>query len=418
MKNILLLFFAFFFLPSCASDSQEHNLLEDLMKKDPEKFGDVLKNKDRYEIQIIYTQIDRDSLNQPSFKSFFFNVDSSRYFYPASTVKLPLVLLSLEKIHALNIPQLNKFSTMIHDSVYSGQLSVSIDTTSENGMPSIAHYSKKILVVSDNDAYNRLYEFIGQKQVNDILHQKGYSAIRILHRLERPLTQDENRHTEAVRFMQGDSVLYQQNMLANDEPIVVAKQVLKGKGFIRNDSLINKPFDFTYKNFYPLKTQQEILRGLIFPQSVTPVKRFNLTDDDRSFVLKYMSQLPTETIFPPYFQDTVYYDAYCKFLMYGSERVKIPSSIRIFNKVGDAYGYLIDNAYVVDFDNGIEFMLSAVINTNTDEIYNDSKYDYETLGFPFMKNLGQLIYQYERKRERSYKPDLSAFHFEYDRKKP
>jgi hypothetical protein len=59
-----------------------------------------------------------------------------------------------------------------------------------------------------------------------------------------------------------------------------------------------------------------------------------------------------------------------------------------------------------------------VINTNTDEIYNDSRYDYETLGFPFMKNLGQLIYQYERKRERSYKPDLSAFHFEYDRKKP
>ena len=86
----------------------------------------------------------------------------------------------------------------------------------------------------------------------------------------------------------------------------------------------------------------------------------------------------------------------------------------IFNKVGDAYGYLIDNAYIVDFDNGAEFMLSAVILSNTDGIYNDGNYDYQTLGYPFMKNLGQLIYNYELQRKRVHKPDLSAFQFAYD----
>jgi hypothetical protein len=58
-----------------------------------------------------------------------------------------------------------------------------------------------------------------------------------------------------------------------------------------------------------------------------------------------------------------------------------------------------------------------VINTNTDGIYNDGKYEYKTIGFPFMKNLGQLIYGYELKRKRTAKPDLSAFQLSYETKR-
>ena len=64
---------------------------------------------------------------------------------------------------------------------------------------------------------------------------------------------------------------------------------------------------------------------------------------------------------------------------------------------------------------GVEFLLSAVINVNTDEIYNDGKYDYVNIGYPFMKNLGQLVYQYELDRPRQNKPDLSKFVLKYDR---
>jgi hypothetical protein len=129
--------------------------------------------------------------------------------------------------------------------------------------------------------------------------------------------------------------------------------------------------------------------------------------------MQYMSQLPSETFYPPYRNDTTLHDAYCKFLMFGEDRSRIPAKMRIFNKVGDAYGYMIDNAYIVDFDAGIEFMLSAVINTNRDGIYNDDLYDYKTLGFPFMKDLGQLVYQYELKRKRTHKPNLDEFRLKY-----
>ncbi len=96
----------------------------------------------------------------------------------------------------------------------------------------------------------------------------------------------------------------------------------------------------------------------------------------------------------------------------GNGKIENPS-LRIFNKVGDAYGFLTDAAYIVDFNNGVEFFLSAAIYCNTDEVFNDDKYDYETVGFPFMKNLGQVIYNYELKRTKKNKPDLSAFIFDY-----
>ena len=99
--------------------------------------------------------------------------------------------------------------------------------------------------------------------------------------------------------------------------------------------------------------------------------------------------------------------------MFGDSKKPMPSSIRIFNKVGDAYGFLLDNAYIVDFDKKIEFMLTAVIYCNSDEVFNDDKYDYETVGYPFLANLGKTIYDYEVKRKRKVKPNLSKFKMKY-----
>jgi hypothetical protein len=416
MKNLLLFAGLLWVLAGCNPPLREdEKLVESLLRSRPEYFSNLLDSADQYEIQIIYTQINRNEKNFPSFRSFYFHADSTHYFYPASTVKFPAVLLALEKLNRLGIQHLDKFTPMIHDSAYSGQRSVSVDTTSENNMPSVAHYSKKILVVSDNDAFNRLYEFLGQKEFNARLREKGYEGTYVVHRLDRPLSLDENAHTEAVTFFQKHGVVYRQPMQANDQAYEPSRKVMKGNGFIRKDSLINEPFDFTYKNTFPLAEQQRMLKAIIFPSAVEESARFQLTAEDRQFVLKYMSQLPTETIYPPYAKDTAYYtDAYCKFFMFGGKGT-IPRHIRIFNKVGDAYGFLIDNAYIVDFTSGVEFMLSAVIHVNKDGIYNDGVYEYDKVGFPFFKNLGKVIYEYELTREKKSKPNLSEFKFHYDK---
>ncbi|MDN5214287.1 M14 family zinc carboxypeptidase [Fulvivirgaceae bacterium BMA12] len=393
---------------------EDQDFLENLMRTAPAQFDEVLQNKEAYETQIIYTQINRDSNNVPSFKSFYYNFDRDRYFYPASTVKMPAAFLALEKLNELGINGLNKYTSMLTDSAYSGQSTVYEDTTAASGLPSVAHYARKIFLVSDNDAFNRLYEFLGQATINDNLHQKGYVNARITHRLSIPLSEEENRHTNPVTFKENDSVVYQQPLIYNTGPLPEKRQILKGVGYLKGERIINEPMDFGQKNHIPLDEMQMMLRAVIFPESVPQKQRFNLSNDDYEFLYRYMSQLPAETTYPDY--DTAnYYDTYSKFLMYGSEKTSIPQHIRIFNKIGLAYGYLIDNAYIVDLENKVEFMLSAVIHTNANKIYNDGKYEYDEVGLPFMKNLGEIVYQYELKRQKKQLPDLSKFMVGYDK---
>jgi hypothetical protein len=86
--------------------------------------------------------------------------------------------------------------------------------------------------------------------------------------------------------------------------------------------------------------------------------------------------------------------------------------------VGWAYGFMTDVSYVADVKNRVEFMLSATIYVNSDGILNDNRYDYQSLGYPFMYELGQTIYNFELKRKRSYKPNLSKFQLKYDHRDP
>lgn len=390
--------------------------LEELLKKYPQYFDSILQKRKDWNVQFIYTQIDKGANGIPVLKHYYFNLNAAKYFYPASTVKFPVSILALQKLNELKIKGFDKNTTMITGQAYSGQTAVYNDPTTPDGKPSIAHYIKKILMVSDNDAYNRLYEFLGPQYINDQLHQKGYGDVQLLHRLSIFLSPDENRHTNPVKFLDAQNkIVYDQPMQYNTAQYVQRNDSV-GQGYYKGKQLMNEPMDFSAKNRISLEDLHTILISLLYPSKVTASQRFNLTAEDRNFLLKYMSQLPTESTYPPYSADTAsYWPAYCKFLLFGSEKGELPKNIRIFNKVGDAYGQLTDVAYIVDTDKKIEFFLSATILCNKDGILNDDKYDYETLGFPFMKHLGEVLYDYELQRKRKVVPNLSSLIFQYDK---
>ncbi len=387
--------------------------LEDLLKQYPQYFDSILQNRDAMRVQIIYTQIDRGANNIPRFRNYFFNVNEDQYFYPASTVKLPIAALALQKIHELGIAGLDRKTTMITESAYSGQSAVYQDPTAPDGRPSLEQYIRKIFLISDNDAFNRLYEFLGQEYINDQLHKMGYSEAQIMHRLELTMTGDENRHTNPVQFRDSSNLIIYDQAAQYNEASFPGRNDFLGAGFYRNDSLIGGPMDFSRKNHIGLESLHNILRSILVPRSVGAGQRFDISNEDYQFLKQYMSEWPRESNSPSY--DSNYYDAYCKFILLGSDKDNpSPANIRIFNKVGDAYGFLLDIAYVADFANKVEFMLSAVIYCNKDGIINDDHYDYEELGYPFMKRLGEVIYDYELKRNRKHPPDLSEFQIKYN----
>ncbi len=389
--------------------------LDSLLKSYPQYFSELLKNREALNVQILYTQVNRDLNGNASLQHHRYNTNTNQYFYPASTVKLPIVLLALQKLNELKDLKIDRNSTMLTETAFSGQMPVYNDPTTNEGKPTVANYIKKILLVSDNDAYNRLYEFLGQDYINNEMHKKGYKDVQILHRLEIFLSEEENRNTNPVTFYDpGSRVLYHQPAQRNAATYAVRNDSI-GKGFYRNGKLVQAPMDFSKKNRIGLEDLHKILIGLVFPDKVPANERFNITEDDRQFVLKYMSMYPTESTFPPYAADTIqYWPAYCKFLLFGKEKGKLPGNIRVFNKAGSAYGHLLDVAYVADFKNKVEFFVSAVIYCNNDGILNDDTYDYDSIGFSFMKNLGMVIYDHELKRNYNKRPDLSTLLFTYD----
>jgi len=391
---------------------QPSDLIEQLMKNQPEKFSDILRKRDSFRVQIIYTQIDRKKNNEPVFTDYYFNVDSTKYYYPASTVKLPTALLALERINKMEIAGLTRTSSMITEAAFSRQTPVYNDPTTEDGRPTIENYIRKIFLVSDNDAFNRLYEFLGQEYINKELHDKGYIKTDIVHRLSILMTEDENRHTNPIAFY-GDSahLLFSQPMMYNKNAYPIRRDSI-GEGYYSAGKLVKGPMNFSAKNRLTLEELHSMMRAVVFPASVGKKQRFQLTDEQYHFVWRYLSQYPSEGKFPP-LDSTQYWDAYGKFLYWGGEKGSLPKNFRNFSKEGDAYGFLIDAAYVVDFDKNIEFMLSAVIYCNAYGILNDDKYDYDSLGLPFMKNLGRIIYDHELKRQRTRQPDLSTFRINY-----
>ena len=413
---MLLCILVFLSLKMVAQPKTDSFLINILDKNGDSIFREILQNPGKYRLQIIYTEINRDKNNIPSFKDHFFNYDADLYFNPASLVKMPLAFLALEKLNDLNIRGVDKNTTILFDSSESFHKPLYKDVTSASGLPSIAHFIKRAFLVSENDPYNRLYQFLGQEYLNKELWRKGYKDARITRQFM-GLPQEQNRITNPVRFVDRKmNTLYHQSTAINKEAFDFSREIKLGKAHIKKDTLVQEPFDFTMHNNLSLKTMQQLLQSVLFPFSVPGQQRFRLKKDDYYFLYQFLSQYPSETPDPKYDAET-YYDSYVKFFFRNSSHT-MPEHVRVFNKVGWSYGFLTDVSYVADFKNKIEYMLAATLYVNSDDILNDGKYDYDNIGYPFLYQLGQTIYKYELNRKRQFTPDLKDFIIDYEKRDP
>ena len=400
----------------CSNNPADNQLLEKIFNSMGNDFPEIVSDPEKYRIQIQYSQIDRDVNQKPKFTTYTFRTDSNKYFYPASTVKFPSAVLALDKLKIYSSQNINKDTHLTIGDGYNGMTEVIEDTSSINRKASIAHYIKKILVISDDDAFNRIYEFLGQEYLNKRMWGIGYDDFKVSHRLSLPLTIEENQYTNPFNFYDnlGRKILNQPMQHSKLEFEVSTKKNFIGNAYLKNGEKINNAMDFTQKNYFKLSDQHHFLRQIIFPGTImNDDQKLNLSESDYNFLYEWMQKLPRQSTFPTYNDYLRYYDGYCKFFIYGDSKEKMPDNIKIFNSVGWAYGFLIDNAYIIDTVNDIEFFLSAVIYVNKNEILNDDQYQYYELGLPFLANLGKIIYDYELKREIAVSPDFSRYSPKY-----
>jgi len=332
----------------------------------------VMDEPEPYELQVLFSRIHRQN-DSIRFTDFSYGLDDRKYFYPASTVKFPIAALTLE--------MLNENDSLDRQTRYFVEGDTMVTT--------FANDISRIFAISDNEANNRLMEFLGQDSINRRLKRKGVGPVRISHHLG---VHTDELLTKPLLIYLNDSTTAPTKALLNSaaQPLEI-KNIRKGKGYYEEDSLYMEPFDFSLKNYYPLETQHEVLKRVIFPQSFSGDQRFNLNEDQRSFLLNAMKALPREAGF----DEKEYYDSYCKFFLFGDKRGRIPEHIKIYNKVGFAYGTLTDCAYIQDTQTGVEFLLTATILVNRDGIFNDNAYEYEETGIPFLAALGRELHNME-----------------------
>ncbi len=353
---------------SCATSK---DILKETLASDNKNIKNLMANPAEFELQIIYTQIKRDKDNKAILKDFTYNLDANNYFYPASTVKFPIAVLVLEKLNIISNTSINTLYSI------------------DNGTDKLRFSEEisKVFAVSDNEASNNLFEFIGFDYLNQSMHTKGLKPFRISHRISTP-NADEPILKSITLYKDDNSVVHFPSKTDKSSVPLTINNLKKGIGYLKDDVVINAAFDFSEKNYYPLETLHNTLKRIIFPENFKESERFNLTKTDREFILFSMQNSPKNAGYDP----IEYYDGYCKFFMFGDTKEAIPKTIKIYNKVGDAYGTLTDCAYIVDAENKVEFMLSATILVNKDGIFNDDKYEYETVGLPFLAELGRILY--------------------------
>jgi len=323
----------------------------------------VVTNSEQHELQILLTVLKNDDLETAA--RYQYSVDANHYFYPASTVKLPMALLAAEFV--------------------SQQPKVTLDTPysfgNSNKKFTIRNDIRLIFAISDDDAFNRLYEIIGRDYVNHRLARLGYGTTRIAHRLA--IKNADQGQRQQARFYPQKGAL---SIVGADQTVSQLKLegTKKGRGYISDGQLISEPFDFGFKNYFPLQEQHQLLLDFIFSSDDS----FDLGTTEREFLLKAMHQTPSAAGF----DKSKYFDGYGKFFLYGDTKDSMPDHIKIYNKVGYAYGTLTDNAYIKDEKNNLSFVLSATLLVNQNEIFNDDNYEYESVGLPFLAQLGREIH--------------------------
>ncbi len=430
LKRFTIIYMCLLFFYGCESQNNKALVKKDLIithtpfiPQKNEKLLDSLLSSNAFikkimedennAVQIIYTQIDRNQKNEPQFTNYTFHLDSNKYFYAASLVKLPSSILALQKMNGINELELKNNpidlkTTMLTTADGPCQKNTLEDKWSFNQLPNLDTYIRRMLLVSDDDAFSRTYEFLTSDYIHQQLKSYGFPNIRIWHRFDPTCKGQDNFKFNSIQFINRKTKApYLQ--LASDSKLQLEHplgKVYYGKSQMIGEKLESTAKYFSTMNFMSLQNTHDILRNIMFHEYLSKDQQFNISQIQINYIRKLLAMYPTEAQFPNY-QLPNYFDAYTKYLLYGNlPEAKINPNLRIFNKVGFSYGWVSDIAYFCDFENQTEFMLSAVIYANKDGIMGDGNYEYKTIAYPFMKQLGEVIYKYELKRKNNFIPQL------------
>ena len=379
------------------SQSTASRILQNVLDSLEDKYSKLIESPEKYRFKIVFTEIKRAN-GKVTLETVGFRMNENEYLYPASIVKLPTILIGMEEYNKIHkIRSRVTYETLLKFNKDKGCMPTAFSVKIGNKLEyyTLDLFTKQMLAVSDNDAYNRMFDFVGQQQLNRRLKEMNYQNGKIIRKFVLNCSLDQNRISDSYVFLgRRNEWLYNRRGISNPDTILTDSTYKIGKAYEGLDKkIVPRPFDFSRQNNMELVDLHKTLNGVVFPKSEF-AHTFDISEEQRKYLIQNLGKYPAE--YGLDFNPIEFPATYKKYLFFGKDTNTSYTNdslnrFRSFNMVGLSFGCAIDAAYIVDLDTGKEFVLTVGIYANEDEVINDAKYDYESLAYPLMKDIGRLI---------------------------
>ena len=346
---------------------------------------EIIKDKEDYEIQVLLTKINQNN-TQVNFQKYEFQLDDNQYFYPASTNKLPIVILTLKKINELR----SKGSEItLKSKIILNYKDDSSELELRDSITSFQNLIADVFLVSDNSASNILIDFIGYNYFNNEMKNAGFEKTYLNHKFN---PDPYVNSTWQISDLDNNLI----SSTNDDQKIIKADDKTNGldKGERRyfKGKILNESLNFSEKNRSSITDMHNLIKYIFYPEIFDSNNTFNLNVEDYDFLRYWMSRFTFEDIGEKFIGDENFFETYNKFFIHGDEQSVSNEQIRVYNKIGQAYGTSIDNGLIKNYQDNIEFILTATIYTNKNKVINDNLYEYDAIAVPFLAKLSRAIY--------------------------
>ena len=364
--------------------SLETNPIKSSLRKN-DFLKEIIKDKEDYEIQVLLTKIDQYN-SKVDFQEYKYQLDDNKYFYPASTIKLPIVVLTLKKINELRSKgseiTLKSKITLNYKDDYS-------ELVIRDSITSFQNLIADVFLVSDNSASNILIDFIGYNYFNHEMENAGFDKTYLNHKFNPDPYVNSTWQISDLDNNIISSINDNQKIIKADEK---TNGLEKGERRYFKGEILDESLNFSEKNRSSITDMHNLIKYIFYPEIFDSINTFNLNVEDYDFLRYWMSRFTYEDIGEKFIGDEKFFETYNKFFIHGDEQSVSNEQIRVYNKIGQAYGTSIDNGLIKNYQDNVEFILTATIYTNKNKVINDNLYEYDDLAVPFLAKLSRAIY--------------------------
>jgi hypothetical protein len=367
------------------------------------RFDAVLDDPARHRFQILVTEV-RPGANDgdpPQWIEHGWRVDAE-YVYPASAIKTFASLAALRRLQALRSDHGKRLNVDTPLAFCSGDRQrCRTDTDESNveaGTITLRHELRKMQLVSNNTAFNRLSQFVGMDALNRDIRGLGFDSFRLLHPLWTSQTADDPVDARVeLRPTRGKPVVIPTRPRETPHLPAPFDDMQIGRAYIddADRQRVDEPMDFSVKNYVSVRDFHRLTMAIArtaVPERVFPedVPELGLDDAHARLLRRAMEQDPLESENPVY-EDPEKTSMRYKPLLRGLVELRDPKRVRYLNKAGRAYGFHLENAWIRDRKSKVELFVTMVIYVNDDDVLNDDRYGYDATSKPLLTALGEAL---------------------------